>query len=244
MQNTINKPHFLLRTLNLPVILGNVLYNYMYITSLFREENGTYTSPDFFNYSGHASYTLCIWMLAQLSFIIYAGVQLFPSQRHNSVYDKMAGPLLAANVLNILWTTAMMNRQNVISFALLFMMLVAGAFMFFRVHKKIALSGRSNWHTLPFALFFGWATLISFDNLACHTCLAVAFCAGMIIGFSRHDAVYPAIIAFGGIAVWLTDTNLDHSYTAPALASGIVLLASSAVIAFRYLYKQRLSTSY
>lgn len=262
MNTFVRKPHIFLRVATLLAIVLNVAYNYAYTNLPFNARGVGQESARFFNYFSPAPYAFSIWGLIYLAFLLYGVIQLLPSQCHKAIYDQLAAPLLLANVLASVWLTMFTHELILLSVFIILCMLGTAAVMFFYVHEDIKLNARSKWYALPFSLFFGWMSVATLANTAAYTAFsglnggtqgdsalalaltAIAFLAGIITGFSVHDWIYPAVVAWAGFAIYINDRNINHLNATAALVSAVILLISAVIIGVRSTHKHNLLTTH
>ncbi len=232
-----------LRWLTALVVTLNVAFNYVSERVLPGDPTRT-ISERYETAFTPAPYTFAVWGLIYGSFLVYAVVQLLPSQRAASFYDRMSLPLLAANVLAAVWLCAFRAEQIGLSVVVILGMLGIAAWMFFEAHAAVATKEMGLWVTAPFSSFFAWlmvATLADAGSRSVYVggagspaaqpanavmLIALAIGACIFVATSARDFVVPAILGWAmiGIAV----ARMDEPVVSGAAWLGLVFCAGFA----------------
>lgn len=191
-----------------------------------------------------APYTFSVWGLIYGSFLVYAVVQLLPSERKVSFYDRMALPLLSANVLAAVWLCVFRAELLGLSVLIILGMLGVAAWMFSEAHAAISTKEMGLWVMAPFSSFFAWIMVASLADMGARSVyvggpgspatqagnavvfIALAIGACIFFATSVRDFVVPAIVgwAMTGIAV----ARLDEPVVSGAAWLGLVFCAMFA----------------
>jgi len=225
-----------LRFLVLAVITGNIYFNYAY-NNVFGLRSNTEVSemyPSLFTPSGYA---FSIWGIIYISFLVYGVIQLLPSNRNIHLYDRLSVPLILVNFFASLWLYLFATDRIDISMGVIALMLFISWIMF-RFAREAALGNvLSGWIKFPFSLLFGWLTVATIANfsiwLVSNTVLPagqnpviivlyilIALIVTLVVTYVYCDHIYPAVITWAMIAIWVARMN-DHpviAYSALAVA--------------------------
>lgn len=188
-----------------------------------------------------APYTFSVWGLIYGAFLVYAVVQLLPSERKATFYDRMALPLLTANVLAAVWLCVFRAELVGLSVVVILGMLGVAAWMFFEAHAAIASKEMGLWVMAPFSSFFAWMLVASLADMGARSVyvggpgspatlpgnavafIALAIGACIFVATSVRDFVVPAILGWAmiGIAV----ARMDEPVVSGAAWLGLVFCA-------------------
>ncbi|CAN5534557.1 tryptophan-rich sensory protein [soil metagenome] len=231
---------YYVRCLTLGVVIANIVFNGVY-AQLFKGPDIQQVSRSFHDLFTPAGYVFSIWGLIYLSFMIYGVVSLMPSQRRDTVYDRLSIPLMLANVFGSLWIMAFTHRQFVISLIILLIMLALSIVMFLRVNDSTIKEDFNRWILVPFSLFFGWISVATIAGTAVTlislgydggsfgveqwtiAMIVVAAVLAIIVESRFNNYLFPLVIVWASIGIW-DERQMDH----PTVA--IVALISSMVI--------------
>lgn len=202
-----------------------------------------------------AGYAFAIWGVIYLSFIIYSIYQLLPSQSDVHFYDRLTIPFTLANLLGSIWIIIYTREFISLSLLIIVGMLCIGAIMFVKAKKGMESENLTNLLTIPFSLFFGWITVANIantsiwlkasgwsGNISSETILTVimiglAVLFGVIISYFFKDVIYPLVIAWASIAIWVARKADNSSVANAALIAGIILVVWAVIVGIRF-YKQ------
>ncbi len=200
-----------------------------------------------------APYTFSVWGLIYGSFIVYAIVQLLPSQRTTGFYDRMSLPLLTANVLSAVWLCVFRAELLGLSVVIILAMLGVAAWMFFEAHAAISTKEVGLWVTAPFSSFFAWITVASLADIGARSVyvggpgspaahpgnavvfIALALGACIFVATGVRDFVVPAVIGWAmiGIAVARMDEPVVSGAASLALVFCAVFAARNGYLRLR-----------
>lgn len=199
-----------------------------------------------------AGYAFAIWGIIFLGFIIYAIYQVLPSQRNEVLYDRLAYPFMAVNVLNAVWQV--LFRFEYIGWALLIIIanFIFGLVQFRIVKPAVNNHHHSQWLTVPFSIFMGWISVATIANISIYCVhigwhggpipevtlamitLFIAVLLGVIMSVAYRDWLYPAVVAWATIAISVAYRAEVQDVSDAALLAGIVSAAWSLGMAIRY----------
>ncbi len=196
-----------------------------------------------------AGYAFGIWGLIHFSTLAYAVHQLLPSQRSSYAHDLLVRPLLVLSLLAMAWVTAFRFELIALSVAVNAVMLAAGTVMFTRVNAAVARHELSKWVLLPASLWFGWLSVAVIANVSLWgvamgwtdairlewtlAMIAIATLLGLGVGYRYRNGIYPLVIAWAALAIWVARRQDEQLIAAAALASAVVMLAWSGYCAVR-----------
>ena len=182
-----------------------------------------------------------IWGLIFLALLIYAGWQLLPAQRHLSQPDAVAKPLTLASVGLGAWVVLFAYEQIVLSAGVMLLILASTAVAYGRTRRRIFADAAPRLVGVPFSLLLGWLSVAAVINftIAIRTLgwqtaegatviltlgLIVAVAAlGLLMSRIFRDLVFPAVVAWALVWVWVA-----HLHEIPEL--GWVALISATVV--------------
>lgn len=237
MSNEKKKLFF--RWLVLTVILVNVAFNYAYTALGAGDKTVKEVSDIYKNLFTPAPYAFSIWGLIYLSFIGYGIFQVLPKTIDKILYNRLVGPMVFANLLGICWIIAYTNNMIGLSVAIIGIMLVNALMMFRLVRNRIRDCEYSPWLTIPFSLYAGWITVASIANftqwlvalgygstglLGSSVMAALCIFTGalaIIVGYKHRDWIYPLVVSWALIAIYVADKTQDHIAALASLLSGI-----------------------
>jgi hypothetical protein len=186
-----------------------------------------------------AGYAFSIWGLIYLAQLVYAVVQLLPASRNKRIYDVIAVPLMMSYVFAIAWGALFRLSYIPLSFFCLFAMLVAAMIVYVKVFSAADAGQVTTWLTLPFSLYAGWLSvaniagfslwMVTTNNIPGAGTLIMMFLlaaiAGLLVLFSFDDHIYPLVISWALVAIWVQQQNFVGRV---ALINALTLLAVNA----------------
>jgi len=214
----------------------NTLYNLLGIPGAdVKEVSATYS-----NLFTPAGYAFAIWGIIYLAFIVYAIYQLLPARRHSRFFDRMAWPVMLANLLCIIWQVIFRNYLITGSVAIILATLSTAALMQVMVRRKT--NYHTTWLTVPFSLFLGWICVATIANISAYLVainwngfgiaestwamimIIVALLTGIILSLSFRDYVVPLVIAWALIAIYVARMPENKLTAQTAIVSAVVSL--------------------
>lgn len=183
-----------------------------------------------------AGYAFSIWGLIYLAQLVYAVIQILPASKDKRIYDILAIPLMISYLGSIAWGIAFRLEYIPLSFICLFTMLVAALIVYNKAFQAVETDRGPGWLPLPFSLYAGWlsvANIAGFSlwlvysgyapgGIGVMMMIALAILAGLAVLFSFDDHIYPLVISWAAIALWVRQQELSGWV---ALIGGLVLLA-------------------
>lgn len=235
------------RWLVLIAVIGNVAFNYLYQTIFPSLPSINEVTDRYKSLFTPAGYAFAIWGLIFLAFIIYAIVQLLPAQRDDRIYDRLAAPTIIANLLSGIWTAVF--TAGYIGWSVL---IIAGALIaitvgYVHVRNAIATTAVNSWLTVPFSLLTSWLSVATIAAIsvglsalrwegqpltpAAWTIIMVIIAGllGIIIAFNKRDFIYPLVIAWATLAIWVARRA---DYQGIATVAMIVAIITALVAGF------------
>lgn len=240
--------------------LVNIAFNYLY-NRLPSTGTGIDEVTDSYNsLFTPAGYAFSIWGLIYLSFITYAICQLLPWQKSDRLYDKLSIPFVLVNMLSMLWIRMFSQNHIGTSVGIITAILLLGGVMFGYAKEGYLYEGNKFWITIPFSLFLGWISVASIANVSLllislrwrggslgeatwtSVMISAAFLLAVVISISFKDFLYPLVVAWACIAIWVSSKDVSNTVALVALVIGIVLAIWSvgyAIWHFVQLYSRR-----
>ena len=176
---------------------------------------------------------ICVAIL--IAFLLFYVDALWPRRHRIRVYDRLVVPLALTSVLASCWLVAFRQEEIALSAALVAASVVLGGVMFARV-ASVSPSQHSGWLRVPFSLHFGAMTIallvavtqwlhaggllmgtpVVQDDVAT-AFLAIAVVAGGFVALRYSDFVYPAVIASGASATFISQRTSNPHFATFAL---------------------------
>ena len=168
-----------------------------------------------------ADYAFSIWGVIYFSFIIYAIFQLLPSQRNEILFDHLTKPFVISNLLGIVWVAVYRMDYIVASTLVIFAMLLTSVILYIKVRNVVLRHDYTNWISIPFSLFSGWLSVATIANVAIlfvsqgwegspvmqlvtsMTLVLVAGILGIFISYRCADFIFPAVISWACVAIFI-----------------------------------------
>jgi hypothetical protein len=235
-----------LRWTTFVVVEANVAF--MYVYDGVRELSSIAgVSNQFATTFAPAPYVYVIYLIIGAAFFLFFVAALWPRRRRTHIYDPFVVPLAIASTLASAWVVAVRYDQIDLAIALTAAAVVVGDVMF--VRAVASPSPHRRWLRVPFALYFGW---ITFALLAGTTqwfnahgwltttgtvtevslvLLAIAAVVGSVVALSYREFVYPAVMAWALVGIYVGQRMLDPTIAAAALSVGIGLLVVASLAA-------------
>ncbi|MFN8309468.1 MAG: hypothetical protein U0T73_05845 [Chitinophagales bacterium] len=248
------------RIITLIAVVANVLFNYLYSVGPLALKNirdVTYDHPNFFTPAGYA---FSIWGVIYLAFFIFSIYALLPSQRSNSALNKLALPLIAANILGSVWIAVFSHEWLLLSVILLFVQVANGIYMLIVARRLAAQRQIHEAVVTPFSIYGGWVSVASIANTAIYLVsigwhgepltepivtiilLVVALLLAVITGFRLYDFLYPLVIAWAAIAIYVENAPKQGDVALAALVIGsAAALVSALLFIWKFLLKREAS---
>lgn len=196
-----------------------------------------------------ADYAFAIWGLIYLATLAQVVHQLLPSQRNVDVHDALAKLLTAVNVLATAWIIVFRSDLITLSVLVIMLALVVSGALFARSTTAVAHRELGKWALVAASLWFGWLSVATIANFSlwlvamgwsdvAHpgwTFAAIGFAAalGIVIGSRYRNWIYPAVIAWADIAIWVERREDARAVALAALVSGVLMIAWAALCAIQ-----------
>jgi tryptophan-rich sensory protein len=247
-----------LRIVALVVVIANICYPPLH-HALSGMPTEAEISPKYPTLFTPAGYAFAIWGVIYAAFTAYAVYALLPSQRGNAAHDRIAPAFIAYNLLGITWITVFRAEWLVASVVVIVAMLAAGIVMYLRASQAIERGELAGGWRAPFSLYLGWISVATIANTAVVlvangwrggrwdetswtlVMIGVAVMLGLIIGHRRRDFVYPAVIAWASLAIYVARRGDHPDVAAAAWLAGIVLLGWCGLLAVEKLLPAKLA---
>lgn len=232
-------------------IFGTIFVNYYANTHPFNGQTMGQVSAKFSTLLTPAGYAFSIWGLIFLSLVVYAGWQLLPAQRRLSLPDAVARPLTLACVATGAWVVLFAYELIVPSVGVMLLILFCLIMTYGRAKRRIFADEAPMLAGVPFSLFLGWISVASVLNViiglrhlgwqtaeGVSVALALGLVVvlvglGLIISRVFRDMVFPLVLAWALVAIWVVRLR-----EVPEL--GWATLAGAAVVAIGGVHLSRL----
>lgn len=229
-------------------IIGNILINFYSNTKHFNGQSMGQVSARYPTLLTPAGYAFSIWGLIFLSLVAYAGWQLLPAQKNTSLPDAIARPLTLASVATAAWVVLFAYEWILPSVGVMVIILGSLIVVYGRVRQQVFAGRVSALVSVPFSLYLGWISVASFINITIGlqqlglrvndgqavsltlALLALIVVAALLMSRIFRDLVYPLVIAWALVAIWLVRLREMPDLGWFALAGAVV--ASIFGIAF------------
>jgi len=228
------------RWIVLVIVFLNIAFNYLSdylpgksITEITHQYNSLFTP---------AEYAFSIWGVINISFIIYAIYQVLPSQRTKILFDHLAKPFVFSNILGMTWIVLYRMNLIMMSTLVLVVMLAASVILYVKVRNVVLRHEYPNWISIPFSLFAGWLSVATIANVAIllvsqgwagtpmmqlavsMAFILVAGVLGIFISYRCADFIFPAVITWACVAIFIAHGSDYYSIGAIALLSAALPL--------------------
>ena len=151
-------------------------------------------------------YAFAIWGAIYLFSFIAAVWQMLPEQRHDRAMDAVGWNLAGIYLVNTVWQIWVpLNGLDAISVGLVAVALILGISGLLRLRQDVELMRIDSLMMFaPLALVTGWLTAACFVNF---TSMLVAGNFGLDPGQANVSLAFlMALVVFGGVMVWLTES--------------------------------------
>jgi hypothetical protein len=237
------------RWLALAVVAANVAFNYLSQRLPFGEGSIEAVSARYDSLFTPAGYAFAIWGLIYAATIAYVVHQLLPSQRNADAHDRLSRPLIVLNVLAMAWIAVFRFGLITVSVLVIAAMLATSVLYFVRARGAVVRRELGRWVVLPATLWFAWLSVAVIANTSLWTVamdwtggiqvewtlamIAIATLLGVGVGYRYRSWVYPLVIAWAGVAIWVERSADFQWIAAAALASAAVMVGWAAYCALR-----------
>ncbi|HWA13202.1 MAG TPA: hypothetical protein VHA15_08920 [Burkholderiales bacterium] len=237
------------RWLALAVVAANVAFNYLTQGLPLGEGSIEAVSARYDSLFTPAGYAFAIWGLIHAATIAYVVHQLLPSQRNADAHDRLSRPLIVLNVLAMAWIAVFRFGMITVSVLVIIAMLGTSVLYFVRAREAAVRRELSRWTVLPATLWFAWLSVAVIANASLWAVamdwtggiqvewtlamIAIATLLGIGVGYRYSSWIYPLVIAWAGVAIWVERSADFRGIATAALASAAVMVAWSVLCALR-----------
>ncbi|MBO2012014.1 hypothetical protein [Hymenobacter negativus] len=202
-------------------IVGNIGLNYYSNTHPFAGQTMGMVSAKYPTLLTPAGYAFSIWGLIFLALVVYAVWQLLPAQRNLSLPDALAKPLTLASIATGAWVVLFAYEMILPSVGVMLVILGSLIMTYGRARRRIFAGAAPTLAGVPFSLYLGWISVASVINITIGLrqlgwqtaegasvtltlgLIAVVVALGLIISRVFRDMVFPLVIAWALVAVWV-----------------------------------------
>ncbi|MFN8555951.1 MAG: tryptophan-rich sensory protein [Dehalococcoidia bacterium] len=196
-----------------------------------------------------ASYAFSIWGLIYLGLAGFTVYQALPAQRASPRLRRIGWLVVGTCVANIAWIFLWHYQQVALSLVAMLALLSLLAAIYLRARRDERPSPAERLLVLaPFSLYAGWITAASLVNTAVIVydldaafwranavaftigLLAVAALAGAVVGLTRADPPYAAVLVWASVGVVVA--NRDQAVLVAAAAAVAVVAVVSLALGF------------
>lgn len=236
-----SKEKMIFRWLVLVAVVINVAFSYLYNYLPLSTQSIGEVSSKYNSLFTPAPYAFGIWGLIYLSFLVYAVFQLLPQNRDKILYNRLAGPMIFANMLGIAWIISYTTNMIGLSVVIMLVTLMNAITMFTLVRGRIRDCEYTPWLTVPFSLYAGWITVATIANVSqwlvalgwnnspqaqtgwVMALIALSAALGIMVGYRHRDWIYTAVVAWALIAIGVADKTTYFLVGVSAFIAGSVV---------------------
>lgn len=238
------------RLFALMAVLVNVFFNFASINILpfpsLEEVTHRYSSL----FTPH-DYAFGIWGLIYFSFFVYGVYQALPSRSDDPLYRHLAKPFALINILAMAWIVVFRMQLMWVSAGVIVVMLALSIYMLILSRDAVLRDEYSNWVSVPFSLLAGWLSISTIANISTVfvylgwqgtvlsqviITMAMIFMAtliGIYVCARCKDFIFPMVIAWACVAIFVSRSNDFPYLAAVALAMAIMPPVWIATTIFR-----------
>lgn len=209
------------RWLTAVAIVGDVGLNYYSNTHPFAGQTMGTVSAKYPTLLTPAGYAFSIWGLIFLGLVVYAVWQLLPGQRNLSLPDALAKPLTLASIATAAWVVLFAYEMILPSVGVMLLILGSLIVTYGRARRRIFAGAAPVLAGVPFSLYLGWISVASVINITIGLrqmgwqtaegasvtltlgLIIVVVALGLIISRVFRDMVFPLVVAWALVAVWV-----------------------------------------
>ena len=230
----VPSPLTVLRWTTLVVVAANIAFVVDY-SALGESPTIAEVVAEYGNLVVPAGFAKVICVAILVAFLLFYVDALWPRRHRIRVYDRLVVPLALTSVLASCWLVAFRQEEIALSAALVAASFALGGVMFARV-ASVSPSQHSGWLRVPFSLHFGAMTIallvavtqwlhasgllmgtpVVQDDVAT-AFLAIAVVATGFVALRYSDFVYPAVIASGAGATFISQRTYNPHFATFAL---------------------------
>lgn len=235
------------RWLTALAIVGNIVLNYYSNVYPFAGQTMGEVSARYPTLLTPAGYAFSIWGIIFLGLVVYAVWQLLPASRQLSLPDAVAKPLTLASVATGAWVVLFAYEMILPSVGLMLLILGSLIIAYGRVRRRIFAGAAPVWVGVPFSLYLGWISVASVINITIGlralgwqtaqgasvvlalALLLVIVALGLLISRIFRDAVFPVVLAWALVGIWVVRLREVAELGWTALAGAVIVLVLGIV---------------
>ncbi len=228
-----------LRWLALVIIIANIAFNNLYMYLLPEVSAVAEISDKYNSLFTPAGYAFAIWGLIFIALLIYGIAQLMPKTRLNATYDKLAVPVIIASILCSVWVIVF--QYVGISVIVILATLITAIYMYMQALKCYRSGWTSAWLMVPFSLFAGWISVATIADISLYLksigwdgagiseplwtiiMISVAALLGIIVSLTTRNYIFPAVVVWALIAIYMKHQSAYQNIAITALISAIIV---------------------
>lgn len=209
------------RWLTALAILSNIYLNYYSNTHPFAGQTMGVVSAKYPTLLTPAGYAFSIWGLIFLALVVYAVWQLLPGQREISLPDALAKPLTLASIATGVWVVLFAYELILPSVGMMLLVLGSLIVAYGRTRRRIFAEAAPALSGVPISLYLGWISVASVINITIGlrqlgwqtaegasvtltlVLIFMVVALGLIMSRVFRDMVFPLVVAWALIAVWV-----------------------------------------
>ncbi|WP_210519132.1 hypothetical protein [Hymenobacter terricola] len=235
------------RWLTALAIFGNIFLNYYANTHPFAGQTMGVVSAKYPTLLTPAGYAFSIWGLIFLGLAVYAVWQLLPAQQRKSLPDAVAKPLTLASIATGTWVVLFAYELLLPSVGVMLLLLGCLIATYGRVRRRIFAEAAPTWVGVPFSLYLGWISVASVINFTIGLqqgwqtaegvsiiltlgLIAIVVALALIISRVFRDMVFPLVVAWALVAVWMARLSAVPELGWAALAGATVAAIGGIVL--------------
>ena len=236
------------RWLTALAIFGNIFLNYYANIHPFAGLTNAAISAKYPTLFTPAGYAFSIWGLIFLALVVYAIWQLLPGQRNLSLPDALAKPLILANVATGSWVVLFAYELILPSMGVMLLILGCLIATYGRARRRIFADAAPALAGVPFSLYLGWISVASVINITIGLkqlgwqpvegasvtltlgLIFVVVALGLIMSRVFRDMVFPLVVAWALVAVWVVRLREVPELGWAALAGATVVAIAGIVL--------------
>jgi hypothetical protein len=216
-----SKSGYVWRWITALAIVGNIGLNYYSNTHPFAGQTMGMVSAKYPTLLTPAGYAFSIWGLIFLALTVYAVWQLLPAQQKLSLPDAVARPLTLASVATGAWVVLFAYEMILPSVGVMLVILGSLIVTYGRARRRIFAGAAPALAGVPFSLYLGWISVASAINITIGlrqlgwqtadgasvtltlALILVVVALGLIISRAFRDMVFPLVVAWALVAIWV-----------------------------------------
>lgn len=221
-------------------VLFNVVFNVFYDRFFPNIRTVEEISKTHFSFFTPAPYTFMIWGVIYITFITYGVYQLLLVTRDLKILNRLAWPMIVSNMLCSIWII-LFSLNRIIESLVIILVILALAIVLFKRAEKYRFS--HPWLVIPFSIFFGWISVAAIANFTTWLAsmnwdggylslslwtiimIVIAFAAAVIMSIRFQNILYPLVIAWALMGIWIVNRYVNPFVAYAAMISLVVLLS-------------------